>query len=158
MKQCNYDFFFPLWNSANRLIWNHLCVYELVAAGDCLNIVLFFSLSFIFKSWSHLIDGRQDQQIVWSAAICIWASSVCVCVCVCVGLSVETIHRLILHFFLQMYSSTIISCRENRAEPCYYKQKCMVLLLLASSVLFFPAKQRTRFSSTDEVRGGNIRR
>lgn len=32
----------PLWNTANSLIWNHLCVYELLAAGDCSNIGLFF--------------------------------------------------------------------------------------------------------------------
>ena len=108
----------------------------------------------VMKSSHRWKTGSADSLICSH----LYMSFFCVCVCVCVGLSVETIHRLILHFFLQMYSSTIISCRENRAEPCYYKQKCMVLLLLASSVLFFPAKQRTRFSSTDEVRGGNIRR
>lgn len=108
--------FFPVWNSSNRLIWNHLCGYELVAAGDCSNIVFFPLLIYfqVMKS-SHRLKTGSAHSLICSH---LYMSSLWVCVRS--WLPVETSTYTGSSLFLQMYSSTVISWSENRAEPCYY--------------------------------------
>lgn len=122
-------FFPPRWNWANRLIWNHLCVFTLESAGDWSNIFYLFYPPFIFlvmKSSLRLKTGSANSLM---------------CSHLDMSFFVKACLRGHWSFtFLQMYSSTVICSREHRADPWHCPQQRVVSPPLAK-FFFVPASE-----------------